>query len=397
MTTALLAATFAALLLALPSFVLLGRTLGSRRHRAGLNYQPGLEPTLLVLIPAHDEEFLIAGCVSSLVATDYPPTRRRVVVIADNCSDGTAASARSAGAEVLERTDPSKPGKPSALSWALEQLRGTDYAAVVIVDADTVVVPGFLRSFASLGPLEDIAAQGYFGTMNEWDNWLTRLAGLLARARYEHVYPARERVGLNVPLTGNGMCIGRSLLADRGWDAFSLSEDLELYARLTAIGVPIRYARGAHVHSQEAHSLRAGKSQRERWARGRLHVLRESFLPLVNSSGIGVLQKLDALLELALPSPVLRLAIAAVAGLTGLVLGGPAGMILLAGAVLFVLPDVVAITSALVRHPQPMKTLGAMVMLPAYAAWRIGVALTSMVMPRDSTWRKTERNRVPES
>jgi 1,2-diacylglycerol 3-beta-glucosyltransferase len=384
------AAVALAIILALPTLALLGRSV--RRRTLPLDVRTTELPRFVVLIPAHDEEGLIAGCVSSLLGTDYPPALRRVIVIADNCSDRTAIIARDAGAEVLERSDPSRPGKPAALAWALEQLGTPDYSAVVIVDADTMVVRDFLRSFAGLSPLEGLAAQGYFGTSNEWDNWLTRLAGLLARARYEHVYPSRERAGLNVPLTGNGMCLGRDLLAARGWDAFSLSEDLELYARLTAAGVPVRYAQGAHVHSQEAHSLRAGKSQRERWARGRLHVLREWFSPLVASKRIGALQKLDAVLELALPSPVIRLAIAAAVAPVGMMGGNLPGALLVAGAI----PDVVAISSALVRHPQPARTIGALLMLPAYAMWRVAVAVTSVLTPRDSTWRKTERNRVPE-
>ena len=63
-------------------------------------------PQLLFLIPAHNEETLVAQCVRSIMSMDYPADRRRVVVIADNCTDHTADLARSAGAECLERPDP---------------------------------------------------------------------------------------------------------------------------------------------------------------------------------------------------------------------------------------------------------------------------------------------------
>src|SRR5437016_5923806 len=64
-----------------------------------------------LLVPAHDEELLITRTVDSLLAVDYPRDLYRVHVIADNCSDETAARARAAGATVHERSDPARRGK----------------------------------------------------------------------------------------------------------------------------------------------------------------------------------------------------------------------------------------------------------------------------------------------
>src|SRR5437879_5475140 len=52
---------------------------------------------LAVLVPAHDEERLVGRCVGSLVEQDYPPELRRLIVVADNCSDATAEVAARAG------------------------------------------------------------------------------------------------------------------------------------------------------------------------------------------------------------------------------------------------------------------------------------------------------------
>ena len=82
----------------------------------------GGAPRLLFLVPAHDEELLIDRCLGSLARLRYPPDRRRVVVVADNCSDGTAAIARRCGVECLERRDPDNPGKPLAVAWAIDRL-----------------------------------------------------------------------------------------------------------------------------------------------------------------------------------------------------------------------------------------------------------------------------------
>ena len=77
---------------------------------------------LLFLVPAHDEELLIGRCVGSLKAMDFPAERREIVVIADNCSDRTAALAAAQGARVLERSSARERGKGHAIGWALDRL-----------------------------------------------------------------------------------------------------------------------------------------------------------------------------------------------------------------------------------------------------------------------------------
>src|SRR5690242_14789342 len=83
---------------------------------------PASDRRLAVLIPAHNEELLVARCVRSLLAQTWPEPQRRVIVVADNCSDSTARVALEAGAEVWPRTDPGAPGKGRALRWAIDRL-----------------------------------------------------------------------------------------------------------------------------------------------------------------------------------------------------------------------------------------------------------------------------------
>ncbi|HTD84624.1 MAG TPA: glycosyltransferase, partial [Gemmatimonadaceae bacterium] len=78
-------------------------------------------PRLLFLVPAHNEQLHIAGCVQSLREMSYPGSAVEIVVIADNCSDATATIVRGLGVPCLERVDPKFPGKPRAIAWALDQ------------------------------------------------------------------------------------------------------------------------------------------------------------------------------------------------------------------------------------------------------------------------------------
>jgi len=383
-----------ALTLWLPNLVDLVAVLGTLA-RGGHRSKPvagGTPPRLLFLVPAHNEELLIAHCVRSLVAMDYPVEARRIVVIADNSTDGTARFARDAGAECIERFDHTLRGKPHALAWALREIGLSQMNACVIVDADTVVAPGFARGLAALAPLDDIAVQANVGTMNEWDNWLTRLEGLLARCRYEVTYRLRDRAGLHCPLTGNGMCIGRGLLEPQGWQAFSLTENWELYARYTAEGIPIRFAYRAELFMQLVRSMKQGQIQRTRWLAGRTWVLRSWWSRILYSRKTSATDKFATLAELAALSPVLQLTAAILVALLALALPSPWRFWVAGAAVASTASLVIATVVVLVRHPYPKATLLAFLHLPIYAVWRASVAASTLVMPSSGEWLKTERH-----
>ena len=108
---------------------------------SGRNTPPPLRDSELrfdVLVPAHNEGGGIARTVRNLRSLDWPPGAFRVRVIADNCSDDTAARARAAGAEVLEREDAQRRGKGHALDWAFRRSVDEGWADVV-VDRKSVV------------------------------------------------------------------------------------------------------------------------------------------------------------------------------------------------------------------------------------------------------------------
>ena len=356
---------------------------------------PGLRsgevPRLLFLVPAHDEALLISGCVRSLLDMEYPGIRRRIIVIADNCSDTTARLAREQGAESMERTNGDLPGKPRAIAWALSQIDLRQWDACVIIDADSTVDRNFALGLAKLAPLNDIVFQPNNGVCNEFENWLTRLGGLLGRCRFQVTYPLKQSAGLNCPIS-NGMGFGTNLLIRDGWRSFSITEDTELYAIYTEAGVPIRHASAANLFSQEARSLREGATQRRRWLAGRLYIIREWGPRLLRSPHIGWRQKLDALVELGLSGPVLHLVAAVVAVAVALMgVGGKLGwwIACLAAASLSAL--VITTITVIGRHPQPWRTVSSFFMLPLYAGWRLVVVLGTLVTLRDRTWRRTAR------
>jgi cellulose synthase/poly-beta-1,6-N-acetylglucosamine synthase-like glycosyltransferase len=345
------------------------------------------------LVPAHNEELLVAHTVRSLLAMDYPGGSRRVVVIADNCVDQTAAQARAAGADCLERYVPELRGKQHALSWVFNQIDLTDVDACVIIDADTVVSAGFAKGLAAVGPLENIAVTVSTLTLNEWDTWMTRLTGLLARSRLDVTYRILEMGGLNVPLSGMA-CLGRNLLLPNGWQAFSLTENWELYARYTAEGIRIRFAPDAKVYTQLPRTMQQGQAQRSRWLAGRTWVLRVWGGRILRSPHASMLEKFATLVWLAGLSPVLQLVAAVCVALPSFLLPTPWGRWLAFAAMSSIGSQIVATAIALARHPQPWATLSAFLRLPMYAVWRVSLAIATSLRSGTGEWQRTERHSI---
>ncbi len=202
---------------------------------------------MTVLIPAHDESALIARCVRSLRDQSYPRSLYRVVVIADNCTDDTAAQAAEAGADVvLARLEPRARGKGHALRWAMDRMIA-DHAvdAFVVVDADSIADREFLSRLVQ--PLRTgaraVQGESLLDAGADGDGSLRVSAFLLIN----RVRPAGRAV-LGLPMThlaGNGMLLTRELLCEKPWGAYTSAEDLEYSLDLQVDGIPIVYASGA--------------------------------------------------------------------------------------------------------------------------------------------------------
>ncbi|HNT89861.1 MAG TPA: glycosyltransferase family A protein, partial [Candidatus Hydrogenedentes bacterium] len=92
-----------------------------------------------VVIPAHNEEAVIALCLRSLEAMDYPRERYEVIVVDDASTDRTAEIAREFGARVITE---------KCASIAAVRNRGAREARGEIIahlDADMIVDPLWLK------------------------------------------------------------------------------------------------------------------------------------------------------------------------------------------------------------------------------------------------------------
>ncbi|MEO7002755.1 MAG: glycosyltransferase family 2 protein [Ktedonobacterales bacterium] len=261
--------------LALPLLYLLALAIGAaladhRAHKAiALDAPP--TATFAIIVPAHDEELLIGATLDSLAQLEYPLGCYAVHVVADNCTDNTAAIARALGdqihTQVHERTDAINRGKGHALAWMFDLLAAgeTRYDAYVILDADTVVAPSLLRALNRGLASGAQALQSHNAVLNAGESATTALRWM-ALSLVNFIRPlGRTTLGGSSTLTGNGMCLTPQLLACHPWQAFGLSEDYQYYLTLIASGERIRFVPDAQVRSVMPTTVRQLQAQDIRW------------------------------------------------------------------------------------------------------------------------------------
>jgi hypothetical protein len=227
---------------------------------------------LVAVVPAHDEEAGVARTVAALLASGAGTSGFEVVVVADNCSDATAARAAAAGARVLERVDRERRGKGFALDFAFRELLPEAWDGFLVVDADSVADPRLVPAVAAwLGAGAD-AVQARYVVLNPDAGPRTRLMNVALMA-FNVLRPrGRARLGLSCGILGNGFAISRATVEAVPYDAHSIVEDLEYHLRLVRAGRRVRFADDAVVRGEMPVGEAAAASQRARWEGGRLRM-----------------------------------------------------------------------------------------------------------------------------
>jgi cellulose synthase/poly-beta-1,6-N-acetylglucosamine synthase-like glycosyltransferase len=196
-------------------------------------------PTVSLIVPAYDEEEVIAAKVTNALALDYPRDRLQIVVASDGSSDATAERARAAGADLVLELPPG--GKVAALNAATEQAAGE---VIAFSDANSVWARDALRRLVA--PFADPGVGYVCGQVRFLDPAGNNLEG--AYWRYEMAVREGESALAGVT-AGNG-----AIYAVRR-DAYiplapSGSHDLSFPFRLAKRRLRSLYAPGARAEEK---------------------------------------------------------------------------------------------------------------------------------------------------
>ena len=122
----------------------------SRLRRRPVHREP-FEPTVTLIVAAHNEADRLEAKIRNCRALDYPREKLKIIVALDGCTDGTASRVdRLAGPDLEVVCLPERRGKAVALNAALAR---ATHEVVVFADARQRIEPGALREL--LAPLAD--------------------------------------------------------------------------------------------------------------------------------------------------------------------------------------------------------------------------------------------------
>ncbi|MEN6459143.1 MAG: glycosyltransferase [Thermoguttaceae bacterium] len=347
-------------------------------------------PRTAVLIPAHDEQAVIGPTLHAIRPTLAEGDR--LLVVADNCTDETAALARALGAEVIERTDGLRRGKGYALQCGIAALAADPPDALVIVDADCLVEPRTVEVLARWAVVSRRPVQARNLTDRRPADGPVEAVSILANRFTNLVRPrGLGRLGAPCRLTGTGMAFPWALAVAVQPAGGSLVEDLQLGIDLAMRGHRAEYCAEVGVTSELPEAGRAFASQRTRWEQGHLRMmgqvprllltgLRRRSWPLVAMAA-----------DLSIPPLTLLVGLWLVfATLSGLAcwLGGSVAPAILAATGGAALAGSLGLGwIAFCRRQVPARTL---VAVPWYMVRKAPIYVR-MIARRQKTWIRTER------
>jgi cellulose synthase/poly-beta-1,6-N-acetylglucosamine synthase-like glycosyltransferase len=365
-------------------------------------------PTCTLLIPAHNEEKVIASTLEAMLALRYPRECLRIIVIDDGSSDATKAIVErfaSADSRVEVFDVPQGEGgrgKSRALNFALERV-SSDLLAVY--DADNTPDPdslhylvGELMRDSGLG-----AVLGKFRTVNKDATLLTRFINIETLSFQSMLQAGRWQMHHIATLPGTNYVMWTHLIRDLGgWDEEALTEDSELSIRIIQRGYKIKFIPYAITYEQEPQSWKVWVSQRMRWVRGNNYVLGKFFkqIPQFKNKRLAF----DVLYTLALyyvfffaivVSDVLF--IVSVANLVSISLPGPYTFVWIMAFFLFLAEIMLAVSYD--GEDRPRNLWLVILMYFSYCQFWIYIVVKAMyldyVKKEKRTWTKTIRFDLP--
>jgi cellulose synthase/poly-beta-1,6-N-acetylglucosamine synthase-like glycosyltransferase len=257
--------------------------IGSARERKridGMNFE---YPPVSIIIPAHNEEIVMAATLNAMLALDYPEDRLEIIVVNDGSTDSTKEIieeyVRKDQRVVLHDVPAGEggKGKSRALNLGLKMAR-SDFIA--IYDADNTPAPDALKYLVAqlLIHPELGAVLGKFRTVNKNSTLLTRFINIETLSFQSILQAGRWQLLKIATLPGTNFVIRKQVIDQTGgWDEEAITEDSELSIRMYINKWRIKFIPYAVTYEQEPERWDVWLKQRTRWVRGNNYVSKKYF------------------------------------------------------------------------------------------------------------------------
>lgn len=256
-------------------------------------------PFVTVQLPIYNEKYVISRLIDSVAQFDYPRDRFEIHILDDSTDETVDITRRKVeeyqakGFQIEQVRRKVRQGfKAGALRDAMDRARGEFMA---IFDADFLPRPDFLkRTIPYFNDKRVGVVQTRWEHINEDYSIITRLQALQLNVHFTVEQRGRMAGGLLLQFNGTAGVWRRQAIEEAGgWEADTLTEDLDLSIRAQLKGWKIRFLEEVASPAELPVEMNSLKSQQFRWMKGGAETARK-MLPAVWRSNLGLWKKIQA-------------------------------------------------------------------------------------------------------
>lgn len=256
-------------------------------------------PFVTIQLPIFNERYVVERLIDNMVCLDYPKDRFEIHVLDDSTDDTLAitqkkvAEYKAKGFQISCVTRQNRTGyKAGALKEGMSIAKGE---FIAIFDADFMPRPDFLKLTLPVFKVKNVGVvQTRWEHINQHYSLLTELQAFQLNVHFTIEQSGRYNAGYMLQFNGTAGVWRKTCIEDAGgWEADTLTEDLDLSYRAQMKGWKIQYLEDVTSPAELPAEINGLKSQQYRWMKGGAETARK-MLPKVWASDIFWHQKVQA-------------------------------------------------------------------------------------------------------
>jgi len=256
-------------------------------------------PFITIQLPIFNEKYVVERLIDNIVHLDYPKDKFEIHVLDDSTDDTLDITRKKVkhyadcGYNIACITRENRTGyKAGALKNAMSLAKGE---FIAIFDADFLPKPDFLKLTIPAFKDEKIGVvQTRWEHINQNYSLLTELQALQLNVHFTVEQKGRYKAGYLLQFNGTAGIWRKSCIEEAGgWEADTLTEDLDLSYRAQMKGWKIKFMEDVTAPSELPSEINGLKSQQFRWMKGGAETARK-LLPQVWASNLKWYQKIQA-------------------------------------------------------------------------------------------------------
>ena len=260
-------------------------------------------PQVTIQLPIFNERYVVERLIKSVCRFDYPKELFEIQIL-DDSTDDTVDIAKAVAAEMTRQgfdigyihRDDRTGFKAGALKEGLKYAKGE---LVGIFDADFIPTPEFLKETVPYFTDPQIGMlQTRWGHINSDYSLLTRAQSMGIDGHFGVEQAARAWSGFFMNFNGTAGIWRKKTIEDAGgWQADTLTEDLDLSYRAQLKGWKLKFVSDVVCPAEVPVTINAFKSQQHRWAKGSIQTAKKNLGRLFKSD-VSRLIKFQAFMHL---------------------------------------------------------------------------------------------------